>query len=122
LLLSIGFEYRMAGAFDSCIELFDRVIAMKDGGEARTDRALCKLGTKDEKGAVDDLQAAVAKEPGYAQAHYYLAGRLASAKHYKEAAAEYAKYLELAPSGSLAKAATERQRLALEAAKKTKKK
>jgi tetratricopeptide (TPR) repeat protein len=116
LLLSIGFEYRMAGEFDSCIALFDRVIAMKDGGEARTDRALCKLGTKDEKGAIDDLRAAVSKEPGYAQAHYYLGGRLASAKRYKEAAAEYAKYLELAPEGSLAKAATERHKLALEAA------
>jgi tetratricopeptide (TPR) repeat protein len=117
LLVSIGFEYRMAGEFDSCIKLFDRVIAVKDGGEVRTDRALCRLGTKDEKGTLDDLQAAVAKEPGYAQAHYYLAGRLASGKHYKEAAAEYAKYLELAPNGSLAKAATERLKLAQDAAK-----
>jgi Tfp pilus assembly protein PilF len=116
MLLSIGFEYRMAGQFDACIALFDRVIALKDAGEARTDRALCKLGAKDEKGTVDDLRAAVAKEPGYAQAHYYLAGRLASAKHYREAAAEYARYLELAPEGSLARAATERQKLALEAA------
>jgi tetratricopeptide (TPR) repeat protein len=116
MLLSIGFEYRMAGEFDSCITLFDRVIALKDAGEARTDRALCKLGAKDDKGTVDDLRAAVAKEPGYAQAHYYLAGRLASAKHYKEAAGEYARYLELAPEGSLARAATERQKLALEAA------
>jgi tetratricopeptide (TPR) repeat protein len=116
MLLSIGLEYRMAGEFDSCITLFDRVIAMRDGGEARTGRALCKLGTKDEKGAVDDLRAAVSKEPGYAQAHYYLAGRLASAKRYNEAAAEYGKYLELAPDGSLAKAATERHKLALQAA------
>ena len=63
LLASIGFEYRMAGEFDSCIKTFDRTIAIKDGGEVRTERALCKLGTKDEKGTLDDLQAAVAKEP-----------------------------------------------------------
>ena len=91
---------------------------MKDGGEVRTDRALCKLGLKDEKGAFDDLQAAVAKEPSYPTAHYYLAGRLAGAgKRYKEAAEEYAKYLQLAPTGSLAKAATERLKLAQDAAK-----
>jgi len=121
LLVSIGFEYRLAGEFDSCVKLFDRIVGMKDGGEARTDRALCKLGMKDEKGTFADLQAAVAKEPTYAPGHYYLAGRLASTKHYKEAAAEYAKYLELAPTGSLAKPAAERLKLAQEAAKAPKK-
>jgi tetratricopeptide (TPR) repeat protein len=122
MLVSIGFEYRMAGEFDSCIKLFDRIVAMKDGGEARTDRALCKLGMKDEKGTLDDLQAAVAKEPSYAPAHYYLGGRFAMTKHYKEAAAEYAKYLELAPTGSLAKPALERLKMAQDAAKAPKKK
>jgi tetratricopeptide (TPR) repeat protein len=122
MLASIGFEYRMAGEFDSCIKVFDRAVAMKDGGEVRTERALCKLGMKDEKAAMDDLQAAVAKEPGYAPAHYYLGGRLASAKppRFKEAAAEYAKYLDLAPSGSLAKNASERLKIAQEAAAKDK--
>ena len=120
LLASIGFEYRMAGEFDSCVKTFDRAVAMKDGGEVRTERALCKLGMKDEKGSTDDLQAAVTKEPGYAPAHYYLAGRLAKAERFKEAAAEYAKYLELAPSGSLAKNASERLKFAQEAASKDK--
>jgi tetratricopeptide (TPR) repeat protein len=122
MLVSIGFEYRMAGEFDSCVKLFDRIVGMKDGGEARTDRALCKLGMKDEKGTLADLQAAVAKESTYAPAHYYLAGRLAGTKHYKEAAVEYAKYLELAPTGSLAKPAAERLKMAQEAAKAPKKK
>ncbi|HEY8089743.1 MAG TPA: tetratricopeptide repeat protein [Polyangiaceae bacterium] len=117
LLVEVGFEYRMAGEFDSCVKLLDRTVGMKDGGEVRTDRALCKLGLKDEKGAFEDLQAAVTKEPSYATAHYYLAGRLAAAKRYKEAADEYASYLKLAPNGSLAKAATERLKLAQDAAK-----
>ncbi|HEY8038384.1 MAG TPA: tetratricopeptide repeat protein [Polyangiaceae bacterium] len=116
MLAEIGFEYRMAGEFDSCIKTFDRAVAIKDGGEVRTERALCKLGVKDEPGTLADLQAAVAKEPNYAPAHYYLGGRLAGAKHYKEAAAEYAKYLELAPSGSLAKPATEKLKMAQDAA------
>jgi tetratricopeptide (TPR) repeat protein len=126
LLASIGFEYRMAGEFETCIKVFDRAVAMKDGGEVRTQRALCKLGVaaklgvKDDKGALDDLQAAVAKEPGYAQGHYYLAGRLAFAHRFQEAAAEYAKYLELAPNGSLAKIASEKMKLAQEAAVKDK--
>jgi Flp pilus assembly protein TadD len=117
MLASIGLEYRMAGEFDSCIKTFDHAIQIKDGGEVRTGRALCRLGLKDEKGTLDDLQAAVAKEPTYAQAHYYLGGRLARANKFKDAAAEYAKYLELAPTGSLAKPASDRMKAAQEAAK-----
>jgi Flp pilus assembly protein TadD len=116
LLAAIGFEYRMAGEFDSCIKTFDRAAQIKDGGEVRTQRALCKLGKKDEKGALEDLQAAVSKEPSYAQGHYYLGGRLALAKRFKEAAAEYAKYLELQPNGSLAKQAAEKLKMAQDAA------
>jgi tetratricopeptide (TPR) repeat protein len=118
MIASIGFEYRMAGEFDSCVKMYDRAIAMKDGGEVRTQRALCRLGMKDDKGTLTDLQAAVAKEPTYAQAHYYLAGRLAKDGHFKEAAAEYAKYLELEPNGSLAAAAADKLKHAQEEAKK----
>ena len=108
MLAAIGLEYRLAGEFDSCVKTFDRAITVKDGGEVRTGRGLCKLGLKDEKGMLDDLQAAVTKEPSYAPGHYYLGGRLAKQKHFKEAASEYAKYLELEPSGSLAGQASER--------------
>jgi hypothetical protein len=47
-------------------------------------------------------------ESTYAVAHYYLANRLAMAKHNKEAAAEYQKYLDLAPTGSLVRQAQAR--------------
>jgi tetratricopeptide (TPR) repeat protein len=120
MIVSIGHEYRMAGEFAGCTKALDRAIGMKDGGEARTERALCKLGNKDEAGAMTDLQGAIAAETGYAPAHYYLAGRLASAKRYKEAAAEYQKYLDLAPSGSLAKNAADRLKMAQDAAVKDK--
>jgi tetratricopeptide (TPR) repeat protein len=116
VVAAIGFEYRMAGEFDSCIKTYDRAAQIKDGGEVRTQRALCKLGLKDDKGALDDLQAAVNKEPNYAQGHYYFAGRLAALKRFKEAAAEYAKYLELEPNGSLAKPASEKLKHAQDAA------
>ncbi len=115
---SVGYEYRMAGDFASCVKTFDAAIATKDGGEVRTERALCRLGLKDEAGALDDLQAAIKTEPSYAPGHYYLGGRLAGGKHFKEAAAQYAEYLKLAPTGSLAKAAAERLKAAQQAARK----
>ncbi len=115
---SVGYEYRMAGEFASCVKTFDAAIATKDGGEVRTERALCRLGLKDEPGALDDLQAAVKTEPSYAPGHYYLGGRLANGKHFKEAAAQYAEYLKLAPTGSLAKPAAERLKASQQAARK----
>jgi tetratricopeptide (TPR) repeat protein len=120
MIASVGHEYRMAGEFESCVATFDRTIQMKDGGEVRTERALCKLGLKDEKGALEDLEAGVGAEPSYPPVHYYLGGRLALTKRFREAAAEYAKYLDLAPNGSLAKTATERMKAAQEAAKTAK--
>jgi Tfp pilus assembly protein PilF len=120
LLASIGFEYRRAGEFDSCVKTFDHAVQIKDGGEVRTERALCKLGLKDEKGTFDDLQAAVSTEPSYAPGHYYLGGRYAKQKRFKDAAAEYGKYLELAPSGSLATQATERLKASQDAMTKDK--
>jgi Flp pilus assembly protein TadD len=128
MLAGIAFEYRMAAAtstspaseLGTCIKIYDRAVHLKDGGEVRTGRALCKLALKDEKGAFEDLKAAVETEPTYATGHYYLAGRLALSKKFKEAAAEYGKYLELAPDGSLAKQAAERKKAAEEAAKKSK--
>jgi Flp pilus assembly protein TadD len=117
MVASVGHEYRMGGAFDSCIKTFDRAIQMKDGGEVRTERALCRLGIKDEKGMLEDLQAAVAREPSYPVAHYYLGSRFERMKRFKDAAVEFAKYLELAPNGSLSKLASERLKGAQDAAK-----
>jgi len=116
MIVSIGDAYRLAGEPDQCVKTLDRALKMKDRAEPRTYRALCKLALKDEQGTVDDLQAAVAKEPSYAPAHYYLAGRLAIARHFREAAAEYAKYLELEPSGPLAPQASARLKMAQDAA------
>ena len=108
LLGAIGFEMRLAGGFADCVPTYDKAIAGLDAAEFRTDRALCKLGLKDKAGALADLQAAVAKEPANARAHYYLGGRFAEAGKVKEAIVEYEAYVKLAPSGDLAKQAQER--------------
>jgi tetratricopeptide (TPR) repeat protein len=118
MIASIGYEYRMAGEFALCIETFDRAVAIKDGGEVRTERALCHHGQKDDKAAMEDLEGAVASEPTYAPAHFYLGGRLATTKQFKKAAAEYATYLQLEPNGSLAKPAAERMKVSQDAAAK----
>jgi Tfp pilus assembly protein PilF len=115
MTVSIGHEYRLAGELESCVKVFDGLLAKTDHAEPRTERALCKLGLKDEQGALKDLRAAVAGEPGYPQAHFFLAGRLATARRFADAAAEYRAYLQLAPEGSLASQATERLKLAEEA-------
>jgi tetratricopeptide (TPR) repeat protein len=114
--VSVGHEYRLAGDFAACVRTFDGVIKHKDRGEPRTERALCKLGLQDAEGALADLRKAVVVEPSYAQGHFFLAGRLAVAKHFKDAATEYQAYLQLAPDGSLADEATQRLVMAQSAA------
>jgi tetratricopeptide (TPR) repeat protein len=116
MTVSIGHEYRLAGDFAACVRTLDAAVKTRDRGEPRTERALCKLGLHDDAGALADLQAAVATEPTYAQGHFFLAGRLAGTKKFKEAAAEYKAYLELAPDGSLGDQAKERLKLAEDAA------
>ncbi len=111
ILGAIGFEMRIVGAFGDCVPTYDKAIAILDAAEFRTDRALCKLGLRDKPGALADLQAAVAKEPGNARAHYFLGGRLAEGGKLKESIAEYETYVKLAPTGDLAKQAQERVKL-----------
>jgi Flp pilus assembly protein TadD len=117
VLAAVGHELRLAGAFSDCTQVFDKAIAAKDAAELRVERALCKMGAKDDAGALADLQAAVAKEPGYAPAHFYLAGRLAAQGKWDEVVKEYEAYLKLEPKGPMARTAEERIKLAKEKAK-----
>lgn len=112
VLAAIGHEMRLVGAFADCVPTFDKAIEMKDAAELRTERALCKVGAKDDAGALEDLQTAVKKEPSYAAAHFYLGNRLAGAGKFAEAAKEYDAYLKIAPKGDLAKQAQDRAKLA----------
>jgi Tfp pilus assembly protein PilF len=107
-LVAIGREMRNAGDFRGCTEVFSKLVAKKDGGEVRTERALCKLGGNDEVGAIADLRAAIAKEPNYAPAHLHLGDRYASRKMWPPAIAEYKKGQELDPNGPTGKLAAER--------------
>ncbi|MEO7112324.1 MAG: tetratricopeptide repeat protein, partial [Polyangiaceae bacterium] len=107
MLASIGHEMHVVGAFADCVPTYDRAIAIKDLAELRTERAACKLGLKDEAGAMADLQAAVKEDTSYAPAHFYLGGRYARAKKTKEAIAEFEAFLKLDPSSPIAAKAKE---------------
>ena len=107
MLAAIGHEMHVVGAFADCVPTFDRAIQIKDAAELRTERAACKLGAKDEAGAMTDLQAAVKEDASYAPAHFYLAGRYAKAKKTKEAIAEYEAFLKLDPNSPIAAKARE---------------
>jgi Flp pilus assembly protein TadD len=112
VLAAIGHEMHLLRAWSDCVPAYDDAIALKDAADLRTERAACKIGAKDSPGALADLQAAVAKDPAFAPAHYYLAGELARAGQFKEAAAEYEAFLKLEPTGPRTKSAQDKLKLA----------
>jgi Tfp pilus assembly protein PilF len=112
VLASIGHEMHVLHAWEDCVPTYDKAIAIKDAAELRTERAACKIGAKDDAGALADLQAAVASDASYAPAHYYLGGQLAKGGKFKEAVAEYETFLKLSPNGPMAKAAQDKVKLA----------
>lgn len=60
------------GAFDACVRALDKALGMEPLAELHVQRGLCRHGRKDEPGALADFQAAVAADPSFAPAHYYL--------------------------------------------------
>jgi tetratricopeptide (TPR) repeat protein len=114
LLAAIGHELHAIGAFTDCIAAFDRAIGLKDVAELRTERASCRLGAKDAKGATDDLRAATQAQPSYAPAHFYLGRALADSGDWKGAVAEFEAFLKLDPNGPVAKSAREHLKKAKE--------
>jgi Tfp pilus assembly protein PilF len=105
MLGSIGHELLLARAPEDCVPTLDKALALKDHPEFRTDRGMCKLALKDNDGAVADFKAAIALDPKFAPAHYWLATRLGKSK---EAMAGYEAYVKLDPNGPLARQAAER--------------
>lgn len=114
---AVGFEMRLARAVPECIAAFDKAISIKDTGDFRTNRGLCKLANKDQPGAIADFKAATEKEPSFALAHYWYGLQLHDTGKFPEAAAEYEQYLKLAPNGPMSKMAE----VKLKAAKEKKK-
>lgn len=112
LLGQIGFELRSLRAVPECIQAMDKAIAAKDNAEFRVIRGQCKMANKDKAGALADAKAAVAAQPDYAPAHYWLGSWLGEDGKYKDAVGEFETYLKLAPKGPLAEAAQKKIKLA----------
>lgn len=112
LIAAVGHEMRMLGAFGDCVPTYDKAISVKPAAEFLVDRALCKIGAKDDAGAQADLLNAVNKEPNYALAHAFLGNGYARQSKWDDAIKEYEAYLRMDPSGPMAKQATERLKLA----------
>jgi len=93
-----GHELRQQGAFAQALAAFDRVLAAKDTGEIRVERALCRIGLRDAEGTMKELDAGLKIEPTYAPLHFYKAGRFAEARRWHDARSGYKSYLELAPA------------------------
>jgi tetratricopeptide (TPR) repeat protein len=112
VLAALGHELHVVGAWSDCISAFTAAIGIKDAAELITERAACKVGQKDDPGALEDLRAATAKDPSYAPAQYYLGNELAKSGDYSHAVAAYQAFLKLEPKGPLAKGVEEKIRLA----------
>jgi len=118
LLGSIGHELLVLRAPADCVVAFDKAVAIKDGAQFRTERALCKLASKDEAGATSDLEAAVQNDPKYGLSHYWLATRRMAQKRWADAAKELEAYLKIEPNGPKAKTAQEALAVAKNGGKK----
>jgi Tfp pilus assembly protein PilF len=105
VLASVGRLLGKLKAFDECIAALDNAIAKKDAAELHVDRGLCRHGKKDEKGAAQDFEAAVAADPKFAPAHFYLAQNKRDAGDKKGAKTEFEKAASLDPNGKLGAAA-----------------
>lgn len=105
VLASAGRLLGKLKAFDECISALDRAVQKKDVAELRVQRGICKHGKKDDKGAEADFSAAVAADPKFAPAHYYLGQHKRAQGDTKGAKAELEKAAELDSKGPLGAAA-----------------
>jgi tetratricopeptide (TPR) repeat protein len=105
VLASTGRLLGKLKAFDECIAALDKAVAAKDVAELRVQRGVCKHGKKDDKGAVADFTAAIAADPKFAPAHYYLGQDKRAHGDKKGAKAELQKAADLDPSGGVGAAA-----------------
>jgi tetratricopeptide (TPR) repeat protein len=112
VLSAIGHEMHVLKAWADCVATYDDAIAIKDGADLRTERGACKIGARDSAGAVVDFQAAIADKPAFPPPHYYLAGELARAGQFKDAATQYEAFLKLEPNGPRTKSAQDKLKLA----------
>ena len=105
VLASTGRLLGKLKAFDGCIAVLDKAVAKQSVAELIVERGLCKHGKKDDKGASADFVAAVAADPKFAPARYYLGQQKRAEGDKKGAKAELQKAVDLDGSGKIGGAA-----------------
>jgi Flp pilus assembly protein TadD len=104
LIAALAVRFGRLKAFGDCIASLDRALKTKPSADLHTRRGVCRHGSKDDAGAQADYQAALALDPGFAPAHYYLGKHLAP-KDRKKALEHLEQAAKLDASGPVGKQA-----------------
>jgi Flp pilus assembly protein TadD len=117
-LATIG---RMLGgthAFAECVSAFDRAIKVKgDAAEFWVRRGTCRHELNDEPGAQADYEKAIALDPNFAAAHYYLGLSFVAQKKALAGARELEKAEKLGKGTPIEKLAHDKLQSAFKGAK-----
>jgi Tfp pilus assembly protein PilF len=88
MLASLGRLLGEAKAYGDCVAAWDRALKLKaDEAEFYVRRGVCRHELGDEQAARKDYEAAIAKNPSFAAAHYYLGMSYAADKRRAQAIA-----------------------------------
>lgn len=105
VLASTARLFALLGAFDRCVGALDKAVDIKPAAELYVHRGLCRHEVGDEAGARKDYEAAIAADPGFAPAHFYLAQHFKAAGDSRKAKTQLEKVVSLAADSKLGRAA-----------------
>ena len=91
LLAGIARLLGKEGAHKECIGALDKAINLKKTPDLLVRRGVCRHGDKDDKGAQADYEAALAADPNFAPAHFYLGAHYKALGNKKKALEHYEK-------------------------------
>jgi uncharacterized protein (TIGR02996 family) len=91
LLAGIARLLGKEGANKECIGALDKAIGIKKSPDLLVRRGVCRHQDKDDKGAQADYDAALAADPNFAPAHFYLGAHFKAAGNKKKALEHYEK-------------------------------
>jgi Tfp pilus assembly protein PilF len=104
LLAAVATLFGKLQAYADCVAVLDKAIKDAATADAYTRRGVCRHGMKDDAGAKQDYEAAIAADAKFAPAHFYLGQHLKTSDK-KRACAELAKAAELAGGAGVGQAA-----------------
>ena len=104
LLAAVATLFGKLHAYAECVAALDKAIKDAPSADAYTRRGVCRHGMKDDAGAKQDYEAAIAADAKFAPAHFYLGQHLKSSDK-KRACAELAQAAELGGNVGVGQAA-----------------